>query len=77
MIFKILGIIKDGGVKVNIIPEKAILPVAIRAPTDTEKDQLKTKVIECFKAAAMATGCTVRTLEYCFYDHSFTYILYV
>ena len=57
--FVILGIFKEGGIKVNIIPERAVLEVTVRAPTDTEKSALKKKVVRCFKAAAAATGCEV------------------
>ena len=57
--FMIVGIFKEAGVKVNIIPERAVLEVTVRAPTDKEKSALKQKVVECFKAAAMATGCEV------------------
>ncbi|XP_060576226.1 peptidase M20 domain-containing protein 2-like [Ruditapes philippinarum] len=52
-------IIKEGGVKVNIIPEKAVLHISFRAPTDAEKETLKAKVVEIYKAAAAATGCQV------------------
>ena len=44
----------------NIIPEKAVLHISMRAPTDAEKETLKAKVVEIYKAAAKATGCEVR-----------------
>ena len=55
----ILGIIKEGGVRVNIIPEKAVLQLAVRAPLDKDVALLKEKVVACFHAAATATGCQV------------------
>ncbi|XP_045165056.2 peptidase M20 domain-containing protein 2-like [Mercenaria mercenaria] len=54
-------IIKEGGVKVNIIPEKAVLHIGIRAPTDSEMHILKSKVVEIYKVAAVATGCRVES----------------
>jgi metal-dependent amidase/aminoacylase/carboxypeptidase family protein len=44
---------------VNIIPEKAVLHISFRAPTDAEKETLEAKVVEIYKAAAAATGCQV------------------
>lgn len=55
------GIIKEGGVRVNIIPEKATLQLAVRAPLDKDVALLKQKVVACFNAAATATGCQVYT----------------
>ena len=58
------GVITNGGVKPNIIPEKAELLYYIRAPTLQARDILATKVYACFNAAATATatatGCSVR-----------------
>ena len=58
-LFLHLGIIKEGGIRVNIIPEKAVLQLAVRAPTDKDVKLLKEKVVACFHAAATATGCQV------------------
>ena len=54
-----VGIVREGGTRTNIIPEKASLEVSMRAPTDTELNTLKEKVVACFSAAATATGCQV------------------
>ena len=43
----------------NIIPEKAVLQLAVRAPLDRDVALLKEKVVACFNAAATATGCQV------------------
>lgn len=53
------GVITDGGVKPNIIPDQAELQYYLRAPTDAELSVLCQKVINCIQAAALATGCEV------------------
>eukprot|EP00794_Sanderia_malayensis_P020170 gene20170-22145_t len=59
---RIHGIIKDGGVKPNIIPQRSELQYYARAPTDKLRDALKAKMENCAKAAAVATGCTIEIL---------------
>ena len=49
-------IISKGGVKPNIIPDRAQLQCYIRAMTDSNLEVLKEKVKNCFEAAASATG---------------------
>ena len=51
------GIIKDGGVKPNIIPEKSTLEYWIRASDRREMAILTEKVKTCVEGAATATGC--------------------
>lgn len=58
-----IGIIKNGGVKPNIIPSYSELIYYFRAPSMKELRVLTKKAEECFRAAALATGCTVRTFE--------------
>lgn len=53
------GIIKNGGVKPNIIPSYSELIYYFRAPSMKELRVLTKKAEECFRAAALATGCTV------------------
>ena len=53
------GIISEGGVKPNIIPDRAQLIYNLRAPTDGELIVLREKVKSCFEAAASATGKSV------------------
>ena len=53
--WRVHGIITEGGVKPNIIPEYTQLEYMIRALTDKELEVLKEKVIACFEAAASAT----------------------
>ena len=50
-------IIKEGGVAVNVIPDKAVLQYMIRAPTRDEREKLATRVGLCFEAAKTATKC--------------------
>ena len=57
--WRVHGVITNGGVKPNIIPEKAELYYYIRAPNVTELEELRAKVSACFEAAAVATGCQV------------------
>ena len=55
--WRVHGIISNGGVKPNIIPEKSEMEYYIRAPTATERDVVEKKVTACLEAAAIATGC--------------------
>ena len=54
--WRVHTIITEGGVKPNIIPEKAVIEIAVRAPTKEEMESLKSKVVACCQAAAKATG---------------------
>ena len=54
--WRVHGIISEGGVKPNIIPDRAQLSYYLRAPTDQELAVLREKVTSCFDAAAKATG---------------------
>lgn len=58
---RIHGIITDGGEAANIVPAHSAGMFIVRAETDTYLDELKEKVIKCFKGAATATGAR---LEY-------------
>jgi amidohydrolase len=58
---RISGIITRGGEAVNVIPGHAAGTFQMRSPDDGYLDQLKEKVLKCFEAAALATGCR---LEY-------------
>ena len=52
-------IITEGGEKVNIIPERAVLQLCVRALTDDDKNKLLEKIELCARGAAISTGCTV------------------
>ncbi|XP_025949174.1 xaa-Arg dipeptidase isoform X2 [Dromaius novaehollandiae] len=57
--WRVHGIIKNGGVKPNIIPSYTELEFYLRAPSVKDLSVLTEKVENCFKAAALATGCKV------------------
>ena len=53
------GIIVDGGVKPNIIPNRSEIEYYIRGPTCKDRDELFERVTSCAKAAAQATGNSI------------------
>ena len=55
------GIITDGGAAANVVPAHSAATFLVRAEDTTYLDELKEKVLNCFKGAAMATGAR---LEY-------------
>ncbi|XP_040596387.1 peptidase M20 domain-containing protein 2 isoform X2 [Mesocricetus auratus] len=57
--WRLHGIIKNGGVKPNIIPSYSELIYYLRAPSMKELQVLTKKAEDSFRAAALATGCTV------------------
>ncbi|XP_041418962.1 peptidase M20 domain-containing protein 2 isoform X2 [Xenopus laevis] len=57
--WRVHGIIKNGGVKPNIVPAYSELEFYLRAPSLKELAKLQEKADACFKAAAVATGCRV------------------
>ncbi|XP_027784157.1 xaa-Arg dipeptidase [Marmota flaviventris] len=57
--WRVHGIIKNGGVKPNIIPSYSELIYYFRAPSLKELQVLTKKAEDCFRSAALATGCTV------------------
>ncbi|NWS69384.1 P20D2 protein, partial [Crotophaga sulcirostris] len=57
--WRVHGVIKNGGVKPNIIPSYTELEFYLRAPSMKELSVLTEKVENCFKSAALATGCKV------------------
>ena len=54
--WRVHTIITEGGVKTNIIPDRAQLKCTVRTVTNQELEVLKEKVSKCFEAAASATG---------------------
>ena len=61
--WRVHGVITNGGVKPNIIPEQSSMSYYIRAPTPSELQVLRKKVEACFEAAARATGCSMSITE--------------
>ncbi|KAI6651567.1 hypothetical protein LOD99_5175 [Oopsacas minuta] len=61
--WRVHGIITNGGIKPNIIPEIAAMNYYLRAPNNLEVEELRHKICGCLQAGATATGCTVEILE--------------
>ncbi|KAF8515825.1 amidohydrolase [Hysterangium stoloniferum] len=57
---RIHGIIEGKNWAVNVIPDYAKLNYVVRAPIDDEVDGLSKRIMACFEAAALATGCTFK-----------------
>ncbi|GFG72960.1 M20 family metallopeptidase [Mycobacterium botniense] len=51
------GIVIDGGQAVNVIPGHAALQYAMRAKDSDSLGELRAKMVACFAAGALATGC--------------------
>jgi amidohydrolase len=58
---RIHGIVTEGGLAANIVPERAGCRFYVRAADMHELAALKARVEACFEAAALSTGCTVET----------------
>ena len=54
---RIHGIITDGGLAANIVPERASCRFYVRAVDVHDLAELKKRVQACFEAGALATGC--------------------
>jgi amidohydrolase len=54
---RVHGIITNGGAAPNIIPGYTSMSWGIRAATDDRLDEIYPRVVQCFEAAAIATGC--------------------
>jgi len=65
---RVHGIIVDGGEKPNIIPRRSEMNFYMRGITDADAHNLRDRVMDCAKAAALATGCTAEfnTTEACY-----------
>ncbi len=56
---RIHGIITEGGLAPNIVPERAACRFYVRAVDAHELAPLKARVQKCLEAGALATGCTL------------------
>ena len=54
--WRVHGVILEGGVKCTIIPSITKMEYCLRAPNKTDLNELESKVVGCFQAAAKATG---------------------
>ena len=59
---RIHGIITEGGLAPNIVPERAACRFYVRAVDIHELAPLKARVQKCFEAGALATGCRLEVL---------------
>lgn len=58
--FRVHGIITNGGTAANVIPAYASAHFYARSITKEQLKELKPRVENCFKAAALSTGCEVK-----------------
>ena len=65
---RIHGIITDGGEVPNIVPAHSAARFLVRAPDNNYLDELKGKVLNCFKGASLASGAK---LEYRWGDRTY------
>ncbi|KAF2100269.1 hypothetical protein NA57DRAFT_73880 [Rhizodiscina lignyota] len=56
---KLHSFISNGGNKTNVIPNKTSIVVQFRASTKAIVQSLQTRVEDCVRGAAIATGCTI------------------
>jgi amidohydrolase len=59
---RIHGIITDGGLAANIVPEHAACRFYVRSPDAQGLAALRLRVEACFEAGALATGCRLETV---------------
>ena len=60
---RVHGIVTSGGEVANAIPERTTARWYVRADTTAEMNELYERVLKCFEAGALATGCTLHTHE--------------
>jgi metal-dependent amidase/aminoacylase/carboxypeptidase family protein len=57
---RVHGIITDGGKAPNVVPDHSAGSFLVRARDDAYLNELKERVLDCFKAGASATGAELR-----------------
>ncbi|KAJ7201031.1 aminoacylase 1-like protein 2 [Mycena pura] len=57
---RVHGVFEGKDWAANVIPDYAKFICYVRAPTRAEQEQTMKRVLPCFEAAALATGCTVK-----------------
>jgi amidohydrolase len=57
---RVHGIITNGGQAVNVIPHHTAASLLLRAEDDPYLEEVREKVLACFRAAAEATGCRLK-----------------
>lgn len=61
---RVHGVILNGGVVANIVPEYTKVDYYVRSTTKTYNEQLVEKVKNCGRAGALATGCRLEITRY-------------
>lgn len=56
---RIHGVIRNGGLEPNLIPDEASLEYFVRDTSAASVDRIATKIEACFRAGAEATGCSL------------------
>lgn len=56
---RIHGIVKEGGLAANVVPERAVGEFYVRSMSLDYMEELQEKVINCARAGALATGCSM------------------
>jgi metal-dependent amidase/aminoacylase/carboxypeptidase family protein len=59
---RVHGIVTKGGDAANVVPGHTTASYSIRARTMAGLDDVRAKVLRCFEAGAVATGCQVRII---------------
>eukprot|EP01114_Cavostelium_apophysatum_P020842 TRINITY_DN7099_c0_g1_i1.p1 TRINITY_DN7099_c0_g1~~TRINITY_DN7099_c0_g1_i1.p1 ORF type:complete len:401 (-),score=41.89 TRINITY_DN7099_c0_g1_i1:24-1205(-) len=54
---RVHGVITNGGTKPNIIPDKTCAHYFVRAKDRTDLENLKERVMNCFRGAELSSGC--------------------
>ena len=57
------GIISEGGLASNIIPDRAVCDFGVRSSDDDYLEQMVEKVVRCAEGAALATGAKVKVTK--------------
>ena len=55
--WRVHGVITNGGIKPNIIPEKAEMNFYMRAPNNSELEELKNRMRGCFQVSRYVYDC--------------------
>lgn len=61
---RIHGIVKEGGLAANIVPDRAVGEFYVRCQTMEQMEGLLEKVIDCARAGALATGASMNYYHY-------------
>lgn len=56
---RVHGVVHEGGAAPNVIPDRTVSQWIVRAATAERFEILRSRVLDCFEAAATATGCSV------------------